>query len=102
MDSGKAVTATFEDLPGIKQHTLTVIKSGAGTGIVTSLPTGIACGTQCVGVFDAGTDILLQVFPDPDTTIQEVKIDGVSIGGVATVQISNLFGNHTVEVRFER
>ena len=102
MDSERTVTATFEVSSGIKQYALTVIKSGGGTGTVTSLPSGIECGAECVGVFDAGTGVLLQVFPDPDVTIKEVKIDGVSVGGVATVQIPNLFGNHAVEIRFEK
>jgi len=41
------------------EHTLTVTKSGAGSGTVTSSPTGIDCGGTCSQAFDTGTTITL-------------------------------------------
>ena len=38
---------------------LTVIKAGAGSGGVTSAPTGIDCGSDCTGNFVGGTSVTL-------------------------------------------
>ena len=44
MSAARSVTATF----GVAgTYDLTVTKAGAGTGTVTSSPTGINCGTDC-------------------------------------------------------
>ena len=45
MDANKTVAATFA------QYTLTILKSGAGTGTVTSKPPGINCGNVCSETF---------------------------------------------------
>ena len=45
--------------PVIEQHTLLVVKAGAGTGTVTSAPAGIDCGTVCSAEFPAGTVVTL-------------------------------------------
>ena len=53
MDAARDVTATFGGLP---VETLTVTKTGTGSGTVTSSPLGIDCGTQCSASFlDAAT-----------------------------------------------
>ena len=41
-------------------ETLTVSKSGTGTGTVSSMPVGIACGNTCSAIFDSGTVITLK------------------------------------------
>jgi Divergent InlB B-repeat domain len=61
MDGAQAVGVTFTP----EQHTLTVSRSGAGTGSVTSVPAGIACGSQCVAGFDHGSQVTLTAVPDP-------------------------------------
>lgn len=45
-------------------RSVTVAKQGDGTGVITSLPAGIACGTTCVGGFPGGIDIQLNATPD--------------------------------------
>jgi subtilisin family serine protease len=40
-------------------HTLTVTKSGSGSGTVTSSPAGVACGAGCVGSFATGSSVTL-------------------------------------------
>lgn len=40
-------------------YQLTVQTTGTGSGTVTSGPSGISCGTTCVGTFDAGTVVTL-------------------------------------------
>jgi hypothetical protein len=41
------------------QYTLTVTRSGSGTGTVTSAPAGIDCGGSCATLFDAGSSVTL-------------------------------------------
>jgi len=46
------------------QKTLTVIKTGTGSGIVTSSPAGISCGADCSEDYDKGTVVTLTAAPD--------------------------------------
>ena len=50
-----SVTATFT----ISTQTLTVLGAGTGTGGVTSVPTGINCGTECSKIVNYGTMVTL-------------------------------------------
>ena len=59
MDVAKTVTAHFS----LNTYTLAVGSSGAGSGTVTSAPTGIDCGTTCSFDFDYGTAVLLSATP---------------------------------------
>ena len=45
--------------PAAQRFTLTVSKTEAGAGIVTSSSGGITCGTSCAADFDAGTSLTL-------------------------------------------
>lgn len=40
--------------------TLTVTKSGNGSGTVTSVPAGISCGADCTEIYDTGTKVTLK------------------------------------------
>jgi hypothetical protein len=66
MDAAKSVSANFTANPG--PFTLTVAKSGAGTGTVTSTPSGISCGTTCSASFASGTVVSLTATPDSGST----------------------------------
>jgi hypothetical protein len=48
--------------------TVTVLKSGTGSGTVRSTPDGIACGTDCAEVWPAGQTLTLQAMPDDGST----------------------------------
>jgi hypothetical protein len=50
-----SLTATFS----LPQFNLTVTKSGAGAGTVTSAPPGISCGGACIAPFAPGTVVTL-------------------------------------------
>ena len=52
------VVANFE-----LQNTLTVTKTGAGAGTVTSTPGGVDCGLKCQAIFPASTVVTLQATP---------------------------------------
>ncbi len=59
------VTDTFSvtTMP-IPQYTLTVIKSGTGTGTVMSSPAGIDCGSDCTEEYDYNTQVVLKAVAD--------------------------------------
>jgi hypothetical protein len=58
------VTATFN----LIQHTLTVAKTGTGSGTVTSSPAGISCGATCSASFNEGTVVTLTASPAAGST----------------------------------
>lgn len=49
---------------GIAQYNLTVTKTGSGNGTVTSVPSGINCGSACSAAFNSGTSVVLTAVPD--------------------------------------
>ena len=58
VDQNVTITALFNPAPP-GEVALTVIPAGEGTGTVTSHPAGIACGKDCVGVFQGGSQVIL-------------------------------------------
>jgi hypothetical protein len=59
MSAAKSVGAEF----ALQPHSLTVTKSGSGSGTVTSAPAGINCGATCEVSFDHGTLVKLTGTP---------------------------------------
>ena len=59
------ISATFTAL---QPNTLTVNRAGTGTGIVSSSPLGIICGSDCTEVYNAGTLVTLTATPDGSST----------------------------------
>lgn len=49
----------------VTTYTLTLNKTGSGSGTVTSLPPGINCGPTCAVTFNAGTAVTLTATPAP-------------------------------------
>ncbi|MFC2042682.1 trypsin-like serine protease [Chloroflexota bacterium] len=60
MTNDKTVTAHF----GVLTHLLTVSKTGTGSGIVTSSPSGIKCGSDCSQSFAYNTTVTLTATPE--------------------------------------
>ena len=58
MDTDRSCTATF-DTSTTPTNNLTVIRSGAGAGTVTSNPGGISCGVACSADYAEGTVVTL-------------------------------------------
>ena len=66
---GNKITYTYDEAGNIltvtstgtspEQYTLTVSKSGTGSGTVTSNPGGINCGNDCTGAYNLGTGVTL-------------------------------------------
>jgi uncharacterized delta-60 repeat protein/uncharacterized repeat protein (TIGR02543 family) len=76
--SGVFVGGNFESFEGFARKWLvrldsgliglTVATSGAGTGTVTSSPTGIDCGATCIAAFAPGASVTLTATPASDST----------------------------------
>jgi len=64
MVKATSVNATF----ALTVQRLTVSKTGGGSGIVNSTPSGIDCGPTCVGGFDMTAPVTLTAAPDPGST----------------------------------
>jgi Divergent InlB B-repeat domain len=52
----------------LKRYQLEVTKGGTGSGDVTSIPSGVNCGTTCSTLWDFNTSVLLQAVPKPGST----------------------------------
>ncbi|MDQ4039773.1 MAG: FG-GAP-like repeat-containing protein [Actinomycetota bacterium] len=65
MTAARSVGAVFAK---VSNPTLTVAKSGTGTGRVTSQPLGISCGTDCSQAYTAGTVVTLTAQPGRGST----------------------------------
>ena len=49
-------------------ETLSVVRSGTGTGTVSSSPSGISCGATCTASFPSGTEVTLTATPASGST----------------------------------
>ena len=94
IDGPKSVSATFSPPPP-PRHELTVAR--AGNGRVTSLPTGIDCGTACSSSFDRGTQVTLTATPDTGSSF--LGWGGVC-SGTAPTCVVNVEGDRGVTASF--
>jgi PKD repeat protein len=60
MSEAKAVTATFAP---VTKRKLTVVKEGSGSGVVTSVPSGIDCRSDCEQEYEEGREVTLKAVP---------------------------------------
>jgi len=79
-------------------HTLSVNKSGSGTGLVTSLSAGINCGIDCMETYNEGTPVTLSASPDADSTFEGWS--GGGCGGTGTCQVT-MDADTTVTATFD-
>jgi len=80
-----------------EKYTLTVTKSGSGTGTVTSSPAGIDCGSVCSFSFNVGSTVTLTATPDMGSMF--VEWSGDATGTELTVNIT-MTSNKTVNAEF--
>ncbi len=70
--SGQPALQTFDVVGGSgtnpTTYALTVTRSGAGTGTVTSSPSGVSCGSTCSASFASGTVVTLTAAPASGST----------------------------------
>jgi hypothetical protein len=87
MDAARSVTATFNPAPP-PMYTLGVTKVGTGSGLVTSLPAGISCGTACAFDFASGQSVTLTAAAATGSVFTGWSGGGCSGIGACTVTIS--------------
>jgi hypothetical protein len=93
LNADTTVTATFSAL-----RTLTVHKTGSGSGTVTSSPAAISCGATCSGQFNGGTSVTLTA-----AAVSGSKFSGWSgdCSGTGTCTLT-MSANHTVTAAFAK
>lgn len=60
--------ATLTYLPPGTEFSLKVMKKGSGSGTVSSIPSGIDCGSECVESYEPGTEVKLYAYASYDST----------------------------------
>lgn len=95
LDDDTAVSARFEPAP--PTHKLTVSKAGDGSGVVSSSPAGISCGSDCSESFDEGTSVTLDASAGSDSRFLGWSGGGCSGTGSCSVTLNS---ETTVTARF--
>ncbi|WP_168058818.1 InlB B-repeat-containing protein [Candidatus Manganitrophus noduliformans] len=95
MDAAKSVTATFT----LQTFTLSVMKSGTGTGAVVSSPAGIDCGTDCSQDYTIHTVVTLTATPDADAVFAGWAGACTNLTGDCVVTMDAI---QSVEAKFTR
>jgi uncharacterized delta-60 repeat protein len=80
--------ARFKNEPA-PEPTLTINRSGLGSGTVLSIPAGINCGTSCSHQFASGSSLELLASPSPGSTFTGWSGGGCSGTGPCTVLLSS-------------
>jgi len=84
MTAATSVSATFT----LNTYALTVTRAGTGAGTVTSSPSGINCGTDCVEVYNHGTTVTLTAAPAGGSTFTGWSGGGCSGTGTCVVTLT--------------
>jgi DNA-binding beta-propeller fold protein YncE len=95
LSSNTSVNAAFNST----NPTLTVAKSGTGSGVVTSSPAGVDCGTTCSAQFSAGTPVTLTATADSGSSSTFTGWSGGGCSGTGTCNVT-LNANTTVTAGF--
>lgn len=87
------LAVAMRDLGGLSFVPFTITASASTGGSIT--PAGQVYVLS-------GRSQLFTMTPDEGASVQDVLVDGVSVGAVLTYQFDNVTGNHTIEARFGR
>jgi type VI secretion system protein ImpK len=66
----------------------TVARGGSGSGTVTSMPDGIACGSNCTATYASGTKVALQAAPAPGSVFSGWSGDADCTDGLVSMTAS--------------
>ena len=83
--------------PAMPPVSLTITRTGLGTGTVTSSPAGIVCGATCTATFAVGTPVVLTASPDAGSVFPGWTSGGCSGTGSCTVTMDTA---RTIAVTF--
>ena len=94
MDDNKTVSVLFTS----NTYTLTLNKAGTGSGMVTSSPTGINCGSTCSYAFASTTIVTLTAIPSSDSVF--IGWSGDSCSGTGTC-ILTMSSSKSINANFD-
>ena len=91
LDNGKLKVESLvvSGPPTGQTFSLNVLKSGSSGGLVTSVPSGIVCGTGCQSSFPADTTVVLTALPETGSTFSGWSGGGCSGTGTCTVVLTS-------------
>src|SRR5207245_6613458 len=101
MNAATSVTATFN----VQTFTLSVAKSGSGSGTVTSSPAGISCGATCSASYNSGTTVTLTATAAGGSTFSGWSGGGCPGAGACVVAmhagtpVPATFAPHTLDLQ---
>jgi len=94
-----SISATFEPISGV--YTVTVLPCING-GSVTPFGVGTAHMSQTgIVALASGSSQLFCIEPTTEGTVEDVQVDGVSVGAVTGYLFENVTDNHTVLASFD-
>jgi hypothetical protein len=97
-DNSTSIKSALDNLYSkMSYRTLTIVKSGTGSGTVTSSPSGINCGTTCAYQFASGSSVTLTATPDASSTFSGWLGGATGSGSTVTVTMNS---NIVVEAIF--
>ncbi len=96
-DDASAPDGDTDAVPAVV--TLSIVKAGAGSGVVTSMPQAVDCGTTCSAGFAIGASVELIATADVGHTFVGWSGGGCSSTGACTVLLS---ADTTVVAEFQR
>lgn len=89
---------TSNSIPPPPDFTLTLTLGGNGTGLVSSVPTGIDCGSDCTEGYDFATAVTLTATPDTGSTFTGFSGDAdCSDGSVSMTVAVNCTATFTLD-----
>jgi hypothetical protein len=91
-----AVNTKYRATYAITGYTVTLSRTGAGAGTVTSTPGGVSCGFDCVHTYASGTVVTLTATPSSNSTFTGW---GGTCSGTVTCRVT-MTGNRWVTARF--
>ena len=96
-------TSASTRLTVVGEPNLSVVRTGAGTGTVTSNPPGINCGTDCSEAYTSGTVVNLTATAASGSTFAEWSgCDTVSVAACTLTCTVTVSSAKSVTARFER
>lgn len=93
LESNKANNAPPGNPITIRLPILSIVKTGTGSGTVTTVPANLSCGTTCSGYYFLGSGVTLTATPSPGSLF-----DGWSGGGCSGLDNCNLVVNGDLNI----